>query len=82
MGLVIDRGDGRIEITCKHGVGHPSRKISIQLYETWKKWMEVHGCCGCCSSKEWRDEESLVYKRWMKDGELGASGSGEGEECL
>lgn len=73
MSQVIDRGDGRIEITCRHGVGHPSRKISAQLYEHWDDgWMGVHGCDGCCGGEDWKKDENTAYRTWMKDGDFGA----------
>ncbi len=31
---------------CEHGVGHPSKELTPP--SIWKKWMEVHGCDGCC----------------------------------
>ena len=46
---LIDRGDGRVEIQCPHGVGHPSKLLS----HDWDDgWMRVHGCCGegCCAT--------------------------------
>jgi hypothetical protein len=43
---LVDRFDGRIEILCPHGIGHPSKPLSTK---DWKKWMAVHGCDGCCS---------------------------------
>ena len=47
---LINRGDGRIEICCPHGVGHVSAKLSKKMYPTrWDAgWMLVHGCDGCC----------------------------------
>jgi hypothetical protein len=43
----INRFDGRIEIMCPHGVGHPSKILSTR---NWQDWMEVHGCDGCCDT--------------------------------
>jgi len=43
----IKREDGRIEQVCEHGVGHP---LVGQVWKgTWKKWMGIHGCDGCCA---------------------------------
>ena len=41
------REDGRMEIICPHGVGHPVKSLSRNWDEAW---MGVHGCCsdGCC----------------------------------
>ena len=38
------REDGRLEITCVHGVGHTvgHRRGYLEPYET------IHGCDGCC----------------------------------
>lgn len=47
----INRGDGRIEIACPHGVGHISEKLSKMRYpKQWAEWMHIHGCDGCCNS--------------------------------
>lgn len=47
----INRGDGRIEIMCPHGIGHVSEKLSKARYpKQWNdSWMRVHGCDGCCN---------------------------------
>jgi hypothetical protein len=42
----VDRFDGRVEIICPHGIGHPVRSLSTSK---WQDWMDVHGCDGCCS---------------------------------
>lgn len=43
---IINRGDGRVEIQCPHGVGHPSHHLSTN----WSSWMGIHGCDSevCC----------------------------------
>lgn len=40
----LDRGDGRIERVCGHGVGHPTPACVREL----GSWAGVHGCDGCC----------------------------------
>jgi hypothetical protein len=43
------REDGRLERTCKHGVGHTvghKRGYLLGGYET------IHGCDGCCNTYE------------------------------
>ena len=46
---LIRREDGRMEIICPHGVGHPSQVLTGARWVS--SWMGVHGCCGkCCSS--------------------------------
>lgn len=43
------RMDGRIEIQCEHGVGHPSKMLTEAHGTPWDVgWMGVHGCDGCC----------------------------------
>lgn len=45
----LDRGDGRVEILCPHGVGHTSKTLSeIAHHGQWRAWMSTHGCDGCC----------------------------------
>ena len=49
----INRADGRVELCCKHGVGHPVK----QLTRRWDAgWMGVHGCDGCCSTPSFAEE--------------------------
>lgn len=51
--VLLIREDGRVERLCrKHGVGHPVGHVT-----QWKKWMDVHGCDGCCSSAEFHLEQ-------------------------
>lgn len=42
---VLIREDGRVEILCKHGIGH-----CVGHLRHWQKWMGVHGCDGCCNA--------------------------------
>lgn len=42
---LVDRGDGRVEMICPHGVGHPEKDLSSKWDD---KWMGIHGCDGCC----------------------------------
>lgn len=42
------RLDGRVEVICPHGVGHPSKRLTKV---PWQRWMDVHGCDGCCLSQ-------------------------------
>ena len=55
----IMREDGRrMEIICKHGIGHPVEALSTN----WDaSWMGVHGCDGCCSKAEFHLAE-LYHK--------------------
>lgn len=56
----IIREDGRVERLCSHGVGHP-----IGHTRRWEKWMEMHGCDGCCcffEGFEEEDEEDKPYE--------------------
>ena len=68
---LIDRGDGRMEIACEHGVGHPSKAISEKAYgpSSWKSWMYVHGCDLCCDLAEWHLAELKILEQWHKEGE-------------
>lgn len=40
------REDGRLERTCKHGVGHTVGHLDIRELKYQYIW--VHGCDGCC----------------------------------
>lgn len=62
----IWREDGRTEILCPHGVGHPSQMLSRGK---WEDWMSTHGCDGCCSSDDWRQAETLHLLRREKAAE-------------
>ena len=41
---IVFRPDGRIERTCRHGVGHP---IGHRIQ--WQPHHGIHGCDGCCA---------------------------------
>jgi hypothetical protein len=57
------RADGRIEIICKCGVGHPSKRLQETFKRPWEKHDGVHGCCGCCDDKIFSEyEEGLLEK--------------------
>lgn len=46
------RLDGRVEIICEHGVGHPSpalTRFNRGSPEAWDSLDGVHGCDGCCT---------------------------------
>ena len=46
---LLIRGDGRIEVTCPHGVGHTSYRLTMakgQVPEN--RYYGSHGCDGCC----------------------------------
>jgi hypothetical protein len=54
---IIQRADGRVEWQCSHGVGH-----TIWAPKEMGENGYIHGCCGCCNSKEYKDE----VKKWSK----------------
>ena len=43
------RADGRIELYCEHGVGHPSPRLTKLWRGVWNQYDGIHGCDGCCS---------------------------------
>ena len=53
----IRRETGLIEHVCEHGVGHPAIGSVIWMRLNGMEGYEVHGCCGCCQSKEWQEED-------------------------
>lgn len=42
------RADGRVELICEHGVGHPSRKLTLLYRGIWNDCDSIHGCDSCC----------------------------------
>jgi len=60
----IRRENGVIENICKCGVGHPAFGSADYLWRVSPEYKEgednplgVHGCCGCCASKDWKIED-------------------------
>lgn len=41
------REDGRLERTCKHGIGHTVGDLNPERLKN--KYHGVHGCDGCCA---------------------------------
>jgi hypothetical protein len=63
------RLDGRVELTCAHGTGHPSRLLQWMLgRRRWHTADAVHGCCGCCNLDPdlFYDVEFDVASRWER----------------
>ena len=69
---VVIRHDTRvIEISCAHGVGHPSRGlttlVSTQRADgrtvpwVWSTASGVHGCDGCCREDKWWAREAEIH---------------------
>lgn len=55
------RSDGRVELVCQHGVGHPSSMLTEARGVEWAEWMGVHGCDGCCEHPNFqKNEERLL----------------------
>jgi hypothetical protein len=52
----VKRLDGRIEWTCRHGIGHTIFSTRKGLFEF------VHGCDGCCSSKVYKEAKKRFDK--------------------
>jgi hypothetical protein len=66
----IRRADGRIELTCEHGCGHPSKLLQEMISRPWKRHDGVHGCCGCCSDKSFSEYEKKVWATNLKPGDI------------
>lgn len=60
---ITRRADGRIEIICKHGCGHPSKLLQETLSRPWEKYDGVHGCCGCCGNDDFHKCEAEYKER-------------------
>lgn len=67
------RADGRVEIVCPHGTGHPSKTLTEMRLERnraeWKDHMGVHGCDGCCRKPAWVKAEKGYIKAWQSNNE-------------
>lgn len=48
------RESGLIELHCEHGVGHPAPASVHWMHLHDEESMDIHGCCGCCRTHEWR----------------------------
>lgn len=48
------RENGLVELVCKCGVGHPAPGSVHWMKLHGKEMMDVHGCCGCCQTPEWK----------------------------
>ena len=52
----VRREDGRLEQTCKHGIGHTVRVPAE--YQNDSAWW-VHGCDGCCTRPDFKKANEL-----------------------
>jgi hypothetical protein len=57
------RSDGRVELICVCGVGHPSWKGTTFLSRSWRESDGVHGCCGCgcCATDKFKAAERRLF---------------------
>jgi hypothetical protein len=61
------RMDGRVELCCEHGVGHPSK--SLQNAHRKRKYEEhdgIHGCDGCCGHEDFAKTEQKILDQIEK----------------
>ena len=66
----VTREDGRVEIICPHGVGHPVESLSRK----WdSSWMGIHGCDGCCTLAKFHMSvlHHQCQHQFDRDGDLG-----------
>lgn len=54
----LRRGDGRLERTCEHGIGHTVGHHRGYLLEH----ESIHGCDGCCRSYEHQSLEPCCWE--------------------
>lgn len=52
--LAVRRASGLVELICKHGVGHPAPASVHWMELHGREKIGMHGCCGCCSTPEWK----------------------------
>jgi hypothetical protein len=61
------RADGRVELCCEHGVGHPSARLQNAFGR--RKYEEhdgIHGCDGCCGSDDFAKTEQEILDKIEK----------------
>lgn len=69
----VNRGDGRIEKLCEHGVGHPVEWVGKGPEP---EWAGIHGCCGCCSKEGWPNQvRRTSRKRVLREQDGGSNPS-------
>lgn len=51
------RADGRVELMCDHGVGHPSFNLTLLHRGSWNQYDGIHGCDGCCGTDAFHEAE-------------------------
>lgn len=55
---LVHRLGGVIELTCPHGVGHPSLALMEAQGRVPRPGDGIHGCDGCCGTEAWRASEA------------------------
>lgn len=50
---------GIFERICPHGVGHPDPSEFDFWAEIGRDWEQVHGCDGCCATREESEHEQV-----------------------
>ena len=61
---LVPRADGRIELMCKHGVGHTAMKLTAEHIAVSSS-TGIHGCDGCCTSPRFEEAEGLFLKDFI-----------------
>lgn len=63
MAEICYRADGRVEVICPHGVGHPSEELqNLRGQRPWAKFDGIHGCDGCCDHPDWLAAEQKAIR--------------------
>lgn len=62
MHLRMDKG-GLVERICEHGVGHDDPDSAAYMRKHGQGWAGIHGCDGCCTTKNSPEGESLAKRQ-------------------
>lgn len=64
---LILRADGRVEVACRHGVGHPSWELQrLRTGRDPGHCDMIHGCDRCCQTREWKAAEAKFIQEALR----------------
>lgn len=63
------RLDGRVELICGCGIGHPSKKLTLINRGYYDELDDIHGCCGDCWDESFKEAEEKYAEELTKKGD-------------